>query len=217
MTTHHDADEQVEMAVRSLMRNYAAYLTALGKVVAIGDRAVPLLIKELDHKQANPMAKALGLLMDRPESEEAIPRLLDWVVAQAPVRQDALEALLRAGDKVVPQLLDRLKRSAREEDDEAVRHLLDLGVQLPEHALGPIVKEVLVLLKHPNPHLREAAADAVWRLGLPHGAAAAESLRELSEADREAAVRSAAAEALRRLGLDKPASDSQPAKVVRVP
>src|SRR5262249_19673370 len=101
-------------------------------------------------------------------------------------------------------------------DDEAVRHLLDLGVRLPQDAQERIVRVIVGLLKDPNPRVREAAADAVRRLGLPHGAPAADSLKELSTSDQDAAVRSAAANALVRLGRGPSASTGNAAQGVRI-
>jgi HEAT repeat protein len=209
-------EEPVVRAIDRLKGAYSQYMTALERVLEMGDRAVPVLIQELDHKKAMPIAKALGLLMDRPGAAEAIPRLLDWVVANAPVRSEALEAVIRAGGSVVPELVKRLKFSAEAGDDEAVRHLLDLGVRLPEDAQEPVVEVIVGLLKDSNPHIREAAADAVWGLGLPQGAPAADSLRAISANDLNAAVRSAAEEALVRLGLGPSAGTGHAAQGVRI-
>ena len=199
-----DVDERARQAVRSLRRSYSAYMTSLKNVVEQGDRAIPALLDALDHKQANPIAQALGLLMPSPMAGEAIPRLLDWVVVQAPIHPDARDALLRAGDRVTSPLIARLRQAAEVGDDEAVRNLLDLGVRLSDESLERLVPVVVELLEHRDPHIREAAADAIWRLGLPYGRPAVAALRRLrDDDDEEDEVRTAAAGALLRLGLDR--------------
>ncbi len=196
---HDISDPNPGQAVAALKDSYESYMAALKKVVDQADGTIPVLIDELSNKKASPIAKALGLMMGHPEAKLAIPRLLDWVIVQSPVHPDAREALIRAGDGIAPALLDRIRERADEGDDEAIRHLLDLGVQLSDDAKEQVVPAILGLLGHPNPHVREAAIAAIWRLGLPHGMPAMNKLLKLLKNDPVESVRTSAWEAIQRL------------------
>lgn len=196
------AELPVREAVNKLQESYLAYMSALQAVLSLGDKSIPALISLLNHKHANPVAVAMGLLMSSKAGEGAIPRLLDWVVVQSPMYPEVVEALVKAGAKAVPHLADRLEKSAAANDDEAVRHLLDVATRLPEAGLISIIPSISKLLDHDTPGIREAAADAFWRIGLPHGRCACDALQEMAKSDSLGSVRASAREALLRLGVE---------------
>jgi hypothetical protein len=179
-------------------------MDSLGRVLDFGEGNIGPLVAALNHKHANPVAKALGLMMSASTAEQEIPPLLDWLIVQSPLYPDVLEALVRAGEKPVPFIVQRLGTSAAENDDEAVRNLLDLGCRLSDSALRIIVPAIVDLLRHENPHIQETAADAIWRIGLPHGIIAEADLQRLAKSHAQLFVRDAAREALIRLGGGKP-------------
>jgi hypothetical protein len=72
-------------SVSQLQRSYLDYMDRLKAVLDFGEAGVEPLIAALNHKHANPIAKALGLLMDTPAAERAIPKLLSWLVTQSPL------------------------------------------------------------------------------------------------------------------------------------
>jgi len=189
-----------EEQVQKLQAAYDAYMVALSGTVALGESAIPVLTKAL-HKKANPIALALSYLMELPAAEKAIPGLLECVIPGSwPIFDDAQKALVRAGSKILPYLLARLREGVRQEDDEAVRHLLYVAAELPSDTHEKLVQVIVQLLHHANPHIREAAVDAIWKLGLPHGRPAESDLLDLAQNDPEEFVRAAADEALSRLG-----------------
>ncbi len=188
-------------AITHLQNSYIEYMASLKRVLDFGVDNIPPLVAALDHKHANPIAKALGLMMHSPEVGQAIPRLLDWLVVQSPLYPDVLEALVRAGDKSLPLLAQRIADYAARGDDEAVRNLLDLGWRLPDKALPQIVSIVTGLLGSENAGIREAAADAIWRIGLPHARVAEPQLREVASGDEVESVRNAVEEAIARIAL----------------
>ncbi len=65
--------------------------------------------------------------------------------------------------------------------------------------IDEVVSVIVDLLHHRNPHIREAAADAIGQIGLPHGQPATSALYELVEDEAIPEVRDASAEALGRL------------------
>jgi hypothetical protein len=188
-------DEQI----KQLQVSYMAYMTALKAVLDFGDNNIPFLIAALNHKHANPIAKALGLMMYSPAAAAAIPPLLDWIVVQSPLYPDVFEAVVRAGNRALPFILDRLHQSISDDDDEAVRNLLDVATKSPDPATQEVSKIALQLLGHGNSDMREAAALALARIGLPHARPALEALREILAHDKVAHVRQAALDALTRL------------------
>lgn len=200
MTQHEFVRTEALHSVENLQKTYASYMVALKEVLDHGDEIVPILVDALVDKRANPIAKALGLMMHSPSAEKAFPRLLDWLVVQSPLYPDALEALVRAGDRVVPVLIERIESASSAGDDEAIRNLLDLGSRLDDGSVSAVVLKAIALLEHENPHIREAAADALWRVGLPSGLAATDKLAELRACDPSESVRKACGEALERLG-----------------
>jgi HEAT repeat protein len=139
--------------------------------------------------------------MHLPAADQAIPPLLGWIKGQNAVYPEAMTALVRAGSRVLPYLLAELRDAAKRGDDETVRNLFDLGSRLPDDASAELVPTMLVLLIYPDRHLRGAAADAIWRLGLPHGRAAIPILQRMAADDPEEDVRESATEALVRLGV----------------
>ena len=187
-----------ERLIKELQDSYASYLAALGKV--INGVSVTALIDALNHKHANPIAKALGLMMPNPEAHAALPVLLDWLIVQSPMYSDVLEALVRSKDAVLPLLVERLDDASIKDDDEAVRNLLDLGSKLEGESLKKVIDKCIDLAKSKNEHVREAAVDALWRIALPEGARAAEILLTLANSDPSDSVRKASKEALARLG-----------------
>lgn len=193
----------IDQTIRHMQQSYMAYMAAPKAVLDIGDSNIQPLIAALNHKHANPIAKALGLMMYTPSSEEAIPRLLDWLVNQSPMYPEILEALVRAKDRPLPYVLHRLEEFSAKNDDEAVRNLLDLACRFSDSAIRKVVPAIVNLLKHDNPTIRETAADALWKIGLPHGRPAIEQLTDLMNNDHEASVRTAATEALVHLGLKR--------------
>jgi hypothetical protein len=193
---------QLDQAIAQLQESYMTYMTSLKKVLDFGEANIDALVKALNHKHANPIAKALSLMMWAPSAERAIPKLLDWLVVQSPLYPDVLEALVRAGDKALPLLIQRLKGATAQGDDEAIRNYLDLGCRFSGAALNAIVSVVYDLLNDPNPHIREAAADACARIGLPQARPCEERLKELATHDPEESVRTAAIQAIRRLDKD---------------
>jgi HEAT repeat protein len=197
----HDFAPSLDAAISGLEEAYTNYGRALDHVVRHREAAVPALIAALgDRKTAGAAASALGHLMHLPESEPAIPPLLAWLGGQNAVYHEALKALVRAGERVLPHLLSSLRDAVGREDDETIRNLFDLGTRLPDGAIEQLVPSILTLLSHQNPHIRVAAADAIWRLGQPHGRAAVATLRQLAKEDAEEDVRESATEALIRLG-----------------
>jgi HEAT repeat protein len=202
MSQDENLADHLDRAIRRLQESYMSYMSALKGVLDLGDANVDALVRALSHKHANPVAKALGLMMYTPAGERAIPILLDWLIVQSPMYPEVLEALVRAGDKAIPTLVERINEHAAKGDDEAVRHLLDLACRVPDSALPVLVPTIIGLLKSANPHVREASADAIWRIGLPHGRQAVDQLLQLATNDGQCFVRNAAADALVRLGVD---------------
>ncbi len=194
-----NAGQSAETAVRELESAYLAYAAALQEVVELGEEAIPALAAALNHKKANPIAKALGYLMHLPAAEIAIPRLLDCMAGTYPIYPDALEAVVRAGAKAIPLVLDRVQESASQEDDEAVRNLLQVAIRLTNPVDGLVIAQIVGLLRHSKPHFRDAAADAVFNIGLPQGRPAIPELARLAQEDPDPNVRKSAAEALTRL------------------
>lgn len=196
-----ESDSRVQLAqlVRNLQDSYMIYMKSLKAVLDEGEANIPELIQALNHKHANPVAKALGLMMYSPRAAESFPLLLDWLIVQSPMYPDVLEALTRAGSAVVPLLIQRLYFAASKGDDEAVRNLLDLGSRLKGDPIYQIVQCANQLLRHENDQIREAAADALWRIGLPGGKSARSILAELVNSDPCKSVRDACEEALVRL------------------
>jgi hypothetical protein len=194
------ATDPLDEAIARLQRSYLEYMANLKMVLDYGDANIERLVGALDHKHANPIAKALGLMMHSPLAERAFPALLRWLVTQSPLYPDVLEALVRAGSKPARQVLVLLREFANKNDDEAVRHLFDLACRFPGDVLPDVVQTAIDLLAHPNPHIRECAADAVWRIGIPYGTPAKAALEAVSQTDVEN-VKTAAREALARLGV----------------
>ena len=108
-------------------------------------------------------------MMYSPLAERAFPTLLQWLVTQSPLYPDVLEALVRRGTKPAGQVLELLQEYASKDDDQAVRNLFDLACRFSDPLLPKVVKTAVDLLAHRNPHIRECAADAIWRIGLPYG------------------------------------------------
>jgi hypothetical protein len=194
------SNDALQEAIGRLQQSYIEYMANLKAVLDFGDACVGPLITALNHKHANPIAKALGLMMHSPACEQAIPRLLDWLVVQSPLYPDVFEALVRAGDKPASQVLVRIQEYAEKGDDEAVRHLLDLACRFSASVQPTVVAAVVKLLGHPNPHIRETAADAIGTIGLPHGLVAKAKLEWLLHHDQYEHVRKAAREALEKIG-----------------
>ncbi len=195
-----DSSKAIRDAVAHLQESYTEYMASLERVLDFGEANVRVLVAALNNKHANPVAQALGLMMHTPTAEQAIPVLLDWLVVQCSLYPDVLEALARSREKALPLLKERLVKYAAEGDDEAVRNLFDLGWRLPDNVLPEIMSVAICLLGNGNPDVREAAADAVSRIGLPHGRRAESDLRRIGLSDPVESVRSAARNALLRLG-----------------
>jgi hypothetical protein len=192
--------DPLDEAIGHLQRSYLEYMENLKAVLDFGDASIERLVVALNHRHANPIAKALGLMMHSPLAEQAFPKLLSWLVTQSPLYPDVLEALVRAGGKPAPQVLVLIRDYAEKNDDEAVRHLFDLACRFPNEVLPKVVWVAKDLLAHSNPHIRECAADALWRIGLPHGLQAKVKLESVSREDSKEHVKNAAREALERLG-----------------
>lgn len=192
--------KSIPEAVSQLQRSYLDYMASLKSVLDFGESNIEHLILALDHKHANPIAKALGLMMYSPVAESAFPALLRWLVTQSPLYPDVLEALVRAGDKPAIQVLALIREYAEKGDDEAVRHLFDLACRFSGTTLPQVVAVAVELLKNSNPNIRETAADAIWKIGLPHGIPGKGILHSLSKLDMHENVRIAANEALEKLG-----------------
>jgi len=200
------SENALREAISQLQRSYLEYMACLKAVLDFGEANIGPLIAALDHKHANPIAKALGLMMHSPTSEQAFPRLLGWLVTQSPLYPDVLEALVRAGDKPSGQVCVLIQEYAEKDDDEAVRHLFDLACRFSSAVQPDVVAVAVELIEHANPHIRETAADAIWRIGLPHGLAGRAKLQLLSRNDQCEHVRKAAGEALEKLG-DAPTTE----------
>ncbi|HWE40725.1 MAG TPA: HEAT repeat domain-containing protein [Isosphaeraceae bacterium] len=194
-------DEAAREAVREMSRRYGAYIESLMTVINLGERAIPVLVSELNHRKAISIVIALYHMMNRPGSDAAIPRLLDWAIGQCPLTLDVHRALVRAGDRIVPLLLERVRAAAAGGDAEAVRELLlGVAVELPRWAMDRLVPPIVDLLSDPRPDIREAAADSLGRIGLPEAAPAIPKLRGLREHDGDDSVRDSARDTLVRLG-----------------
>jgi HEAT repeat protein len=190
-----------EAAVDRLEEAFLDYGSALAQVVHHQEAAVPALIAALgNRKTATAAASALGYLMHLPGAVRAIRPLLGWLKGQNAVYPEAVNALVRAGSRVVPFLLAELWDAAEREDDETVRNLFDLGSKLPDESYAELLSAILSLLTHRNRHIRGVATDAIWRLGLPDGRPAIPILQSLAADDPDEDVRESATEALIRLG-----------------
>jgi hypothetical protein len=192
--------DSIRDAIRDLQEAYYQYMTCLKRVLDFGDANIEPLVAALDHKRANPVAKAIGLMMHSPASEQAFPRLLDWLIVQSPLYPEVLEALVRAGDKPAPKVVALIRDYARKGDDEAVRHLSDLACRFSPAVQPQVASLAGELLEEANPHVRETAADAIWRIGLPVGLPAKPKLQWLARHDPDQHVREAAREACEKLG-----------------
>src|SRR5262245_60738349 len=145
------AKNLLDDAITQLQRSYLDYMGCLKAVLDFGDENIGPLIAALSHKHANPIARALGLMMYSPAAEQAISKLLGWLVIQSPLYPDVLEALVRAGDKPLKESLVRIQEYADKNDDEAVRNLFDLACRFSSAALPQVVAAAIHLLAHPNP------------------------------------------------------------------
>jgi HEAT repeat protein len=188
-----------EARVAALRAAHDEYLRALRLVLDLGPLAVPALVDALADKHACPIAEALGRLINLPAAAAAIPRLLDWIIGQWPVREEAMEALRLAGPRVLAPLLPRLRDAARDGDVEAVSSFLELAFQLPESTFDEIVPELIALLAHREAEIRSMACYTLKRIGLPHGRPALAALRPLVQ-DEKPVVRTHARAALLALG-----------------
>jgi HEAT repeat protein len=189
-------------AIHRLQQSYLDYMANLKAVLDLGEANIDPLIEALSHKHANPIAKALGLMMYSPDAERAIPILLDWLVTQSPIYPDVLEALVRAGDKPVNMVLELTRNYAAKRDDEAVCHLLDLACRFSTAAQPSVVAVLAELLENPDPHIRETALDAIARIGLPFASATINKVKHLARLDECGHVSLAAKQALRRIMPD---------------
>jgi len=187
-------------AIENLQKSYIDYMSCLKSVLDFGEANIEPLIDALNHRYANPMAKALGLMMYSPTSQRAFPVLLAWLVTQSPMYPDVLEALVRAGDKPAPLVLDLIKEYADFNDEGAVRNLFDLATRFSDAVLPRVVQVAETLFDHDDPTIRECATDAIWKIGLPHGATTRGKLSMLQSNDPDIHVRKAASEALQKLG-----------------
>ena len=193
--------ERIDQAVADLQNAYLHYMGALKSVVDLGGSVVPSLIARLSQKHANPIAQALGLLLlTEPSADRAIVPLARSLIGTHPLYPDSVEALVRAGPKVLPTILEELDSCQQRNDDEGVRSMLDVAVRLPEKVYGDLMPALLKLLSHRNPAIREAAANGCWHIGLPAAQCAIARLLEAVRTDECESVRESAAEALARLG-----------------
>lgn len=196
------ADPAAMEAVTKLQKAYDEYSAALMAVLGLGNTGIPALTAALNNKHATPIAKALGWLLRSTADEPAIARLLDWVVVQCPMYTEVVEALTKAGVKIIPQLMDRLQTAAAKNDSDDLLNLLDVATRLPEAGWATLFPAIHKLLEHDSPPIRETAADAFGRIGLPHGRMAVHTLQELAANDPADHVRVSAADALLRLGVE---------------
>lgn len=198
-------EPELEAAVRRLQESYETYRASMFHVLRFGDVSISTLLQALNNKHASPIAETLGVALQLkvPTAEQAIPRLLDWLPVGGGMYPVVLNALIGAGELCAPFLIQRLKDAAVANDDAAIQNFLDLGCRLPSSVLPVIVLEVIELLHHQNPHIRENAADGIGRIGLPFGLRAHSVLCELAEQDAELSVRESAKEALARLGYER--------------
>jgi hypothetical protein len=194
------ATDPLDEAIGRLQHSYLEYMANLKAVLDFGDANIERLVAALNHRHANPIAKALGLMMHSPAAEQAFPELLSWLVTQSPLYPDVLEALVRAGDKPAREVLILIQEYAEKNDDEAVRHLFDLACRFSNDVVPKVVGVAIDLLGHSNPHVRECAADAIWRIGLPHGLPAKAKLESVSRDDKNEHVKRAIRDALEKLG-----------------
>lgn len=198
----HEMNDNIDEAICSLNALYIQYQSAITTVVGFGDRAVSPLIATLADKHANAIAQALGiLLLTEPSAEQAILPLARSLFSHR-IYSDALQALVRAGPKVLPTILEELDRWQQENDDEGVRSMLDVAVRLPYKTHMELMPAILKLLSHSNPEMRDAGAMACGQIGLPAGRSAVAQLKALIRNDESEEVRKSAKEALIRLGVD---------------
>jgi HEAT repeat protein len=95
-----------------------------------------------------------------------------------------------------------VRAAAAEGNEEAVRELLlGVTVELPRSAMDRLVPLIVELLSDPRADIRDVAAYALERIGLPEATPAIPRLREISEHDCDDYVRSSARDALARLGV----------------
>jgi len=190
----------IDEAIAKLQDSYLDYMAALKNVLDMGEATIEPLVAALNHRHANPIAKALGLMMEKPGAEKAIPQLLHWLVTQSPLYPDVLDALIRAGDKPANLVFIQIREYANKGDDEAVRHLFDLACRFSTSVQPQVVNIAIELLGYSNPHIRETAADAIGQIGLPNGQKGKAILQFLIQNDSVGHVKEAAAEALEKLG-----------------
>jgi hypothetical protein len=122
MTRAEMMKQHIDTAIKHLQESYMHYMASLKDVLDYGEANIAPLVSALNHKHANPIAKAIGLMTYTPAAEQAIPRLLDWLIIQSPMYPEVLEALVRFGDKTLPYIIPRIKECAEKNDDEAVRN-----------------------------------------------------------------------------------------------
>ena len=133
------ADNNITDAINELQGAYYRYMACLKAVLDLGDANIDPLVSSLNHKHANPIAKALGLMMYSPVSDRAIPKLLDFLILQSPLYPDVLEALVRAQDRPARHTLQLIRDYASKCDDEAVRHLFVLACRFSAVVLPDVV------------------------------------------------------------------------------
>jgi hypothetical protein len=153
--------QSIEERIARLEEAFWPFFHAHWAVCAAGESAIPALVRTLGRGPAGKTAyapvRALGEIVRTNPTDLAINALLDWLPIQASIYPDVRQALLNAGEHVLPFLKGRLSRWAAEADDEAIRNALDLITGLPIAGRLELLPDWFRLLEHDHPTIRWTA------------------------------------------------------------
>jgi hypothetical protein len=149
--------QPIEVRIARMDAAFWPYFHAHWDVCLAQESVIPALVQALDSKSAYAVVRALGEVMRTHPTDVGIGALLDWLPVQASISPDVRQALLNAGDRVLPLLRKRLAGWAAEGDDFAIKDALDLGSRLPMSARLEILPDWFRLLQDDRPMIRWAA------------------------------------------------------------
>ena len=170
----------------------AAAATALGSLGSAPQAAVSALVVSVVDSDASVRESAVSALGRMgPDAQAAVPVLISALRdSEANVRGSAGYALSRVSGSALSTLTKVLKDAALEIRISAAHVIGDMGAAAV--AAGPDLGEVL---KDPEPEVRAAASEALWRIGPAVVPTLLEALR-----DPEVETRNAAIDALWKIG-----------------
>ena len=157
---------RIEQSINSALQEHDPELIdAIKHVIAQileDDASLALLAEKLnDYKDRVIAATMLGWFRSR--AKEVIPDLIDLAGWPGNATEAAKQAILLIGH-AESEVMSALRKSVLDSDDGGFRELWDLAVRAGYSSLLEFQDIVRMAVQSRNPHLREAAADAIWRL-----------------------------------------------------